>query len=518
MVHTALPTIGSKESVPSPLFPGGAKPVGADMTQYDREPVFKSHPISREYEINWRKNLGSGVSGPVRLCVHKETGKEYALKVLLDRPKARKEVSLHWRCSGSQYVVRAIDVFANEVILPGDSVVKKRILLVMELMEGGELFEYITRRRSFTEREASQILKQVVQAVRDCHHLNIAHRDIKPENLLLEKSGDKLTEIGASGVRVKLADFGFAKIDNGDLTTPQFTPYYVAPQVLEAQKRQREIRSGQRSPGSPYFYDRSCDMWSLGVILYIMLCGYPPFYSEIPTQSLSQRMKNRIMSGSFEFPEKEWKTISEDAKDLVQKLLCVDATKRISIDEALQHPWLCSGAVPMADLPSPGIMMDRAALDQAKAFHSEFLQGMRREEEGFYLKPIGKSQNKLLNNRKKTLTQNADASSDAASATSPATATREALDSLQELKDLCTMPPPLPPCSSGESYADSALIEGVKKALMYNEGHEMLQSAIQTESWNGMEFVNMVNRQRLALSVQAIIDSFPTILVSKTSS
>ena len=485
------------------------------MAQYDREPVFKTHPITREYEINWRKNLGSGVSGPVRLCIHRETGREYALKILLDRPKARKEVSLHWRCSSSHYVVRAIDMFANEVILPGDSVIKKRILLVMELMEGGELFEYITKRWNFTEREASQILNQVVQAVRDCHHLNIAHRDIKPENLLLEKCDVKAGE-NPTNVKVKLADFGFAKIDNGDLTTPQFTPYYVAPQVLEAQKRQKEIRSGQRSPGSPYFYDRSCDMWSLGVILYIMLCGYPPFYSEIPSQSLSQRMKSRIMSGSFEFPDKEWNNISDNAKDLVRKLLCVDATKRITIDEALCHPWLSSGSVPTADLPSPGIMLDREALDQAKAFHSEFLHGMRREEEGFFLKPIGKSQNKLLTNRKKTVAQNTEAT-DGASAMSPATATQEGLNSIRELKDLCTMPPPLPPSTSGESYADSSLIEGVKKALMYNEGHEKLQTAIHTESWNGSEFVAMVNRQRLALSLQAVIDSFPTVLVSEST-
>ena len=488
------------------MHPAGQS--GGTMAQHDREPVFKSYPITRDYDIKWQKNLGSGVSGPVRLCVHKASQTEYALKILLDRPKARKEVSLHWRCSGSAYIVRVIDVFANEVVLPGDSVVKKRILLVMELMEGGELFEYITKRCSFTEREASEILKQVAFAVRDCHHLNIAHRDIKPENLLLVKCDGK---DGDMDIKVKLADFGFAKIDNGDLTTPQFTPYYVAPQVLEAQKRQREIRSGQRSPGSPYYYDRSCDMWSLGVILYIMLCGYPPFYSEVPTQSLSQRMKSRIMSGSYEFPEKEWNNISDDAKDLVKNLLCVDATQRMTIDVVLAHPWLSSGSVPAADLPSPNIMMDKEALDQAKAFHSEFLQDMRREEEGFFLKPVGKSQNKLLSSRKKALARNTEETD--GSHSSPATMSRE---SLVELKDLCVMPPPLTPSASGESYADSTLIEGVKKALMYNEGNKELRSAIQTESWNGTEFVAMVNRQRLAGTLQSIIDTFPAVMVSES--
>lgn len=480
------------------------------MAQYDREPNFKTYPITRDYDIKWQKNLGSGVSGPVRLCVHKETRVQYALKILLDRPKARKEVTLHWRCSGSGFVVRVIDVFSNEVVLPGDSVVKKRILLIMELMEGGELFEYITKRRNFTEREASKILKQVARAVQDCHHLNIAHRDIKPENLLLVKNDGRDDD---TDVKVKLADFGFAKIDNGDLTTPQFTPYYVAPQVLEAQKRQREIRSGQRSPGSPYYYDRSCDVWSLGVILYIMLCGYPPFYSEIPNQSLSQRMKSRIMSGSFEFPEKEWSNISDDAKDLVRNLLCVDATKRIPIDSVLAHPWLSSATVPAEDLPSPNIMMDKEALDQAKAFHSEFLQDMRREEEGFFLKPVGKSQNKLLSNRKKV--HPATTNQGDTSASTPSTSSRESLSSLKELKDVCLMPPPLPASTTGESYADSTLIEGVKKALMYNEGHTKLWCAVETESWNGTEFVNKVNRQRLADTLQTIIDGFPTVMVSE---
>ena len=476
------------------------------MSQYSREPVFKSHSITKDYEVKWHKSLGTGVSGPVRLCVHKASGKEYALKVLADRPKARKEVSLHWHCSGSDYVVRAIDVYANEIRLPGDSISKRRILLVMELMEGGELFEYITRQRNFTEREASQILRQIARAVQYCHHQNIAHRDIKPENLLLEKNLDADQR---QGMTVKLADFGFAKIDNGDLTTPQFTPYYVAPQVLEAQKRQKEIRSGQRSPGSPYFYDRSCDMWSLGVILYIMLCGYPPFYSEIPTQSLSQKMKSRIMSGSFEFPESEWKSISDDAKDLIRSLLCVDANNRITIDQVLNHPWLSGGEVPSKDLHSPNNMLDKETLDQAKALHSEFLQDMRREEEGFYLKPVGKSQNKLLSNRKKLTTGQGPKEPP-----SPATVSRESLNSLKELKDLCSMPPPLIASNTGESYADSMLIEAVKKALMYNENLEKLQLAIKSESWNGTEFTKMVNRQHLADVLQHIIDDFPTILIT----
>ena len=483
------------------------------MARYDQDPVFKTHNITQDYEIKWTKSLGSGISGPVRLCVDKSTGREYALKILLDRPKARKEVTLHWLCSGSDHIVRAVDVYANDVILPGDSVAKKRLLLVMELMEGGELFEYITKKQHFTEKEASKILKQIALAVNFCHHRNIAHRDLKPENLLLhQKTCDP------DKVIIKLADFGFAKVDNGDLTTPQFTPYYVAPQVLEAQKRQKDIRTGQRSPSSPYFYDKSCDMWSVGVILYIMLCGYPPFYSEIPHQPITQRMRKRIMTGEFTFPESEWKGISANAKDLIQKLLCVDASKRITVGDLLSHPWLTSNNVPPMDLPSPGNMLNKEALDQIKAYHSEFLQDLRREEEGFYLKPIGKSKNKLLQSRMHATSPDSEQKQQLAVEKPPDGRRKsvvEGVQSLQELKDICLMPPPMVNLS-GESLADSMLTESVRKALTFNENHPQLMSAIEVEKWDYDEkaFLGMVNRRRLADAVQKILESSPNIQVS----
>lgn len=474
------------------------------MSKYEKDPIFKSHQFSQDYDIHWQKNLGSGISGPVRLCMHRESGRRYALKVLLDRPKARKEVTLHWLCSGSEYVVRAIDVYANEIQLPGDSVAKKRILLVMELMEGGELFEYITQKQHFTEQEASQILRQVAMAVQYCHFRNIAHRDLKPENLLLLSKAEDQKQ-----VRVKLADFGFAKVDNGDLTTPQFTPYYVAPQVLEAQKRQKEIRAGQRSPGSPYYYDKGCDMWSIGVILYIMLCGYPPFYSEVPNQPITQRMRKKIMSGNFDFPQREWDKISDDAKDLIRHLLCVEASERIGVDNLLRHRWLVHINVPSNDLPSPSILLDRDTLEQAKAVHSEFLQGMRREEDGFYLKPISKSQNKLLTNRKQ-------------GGTSPVRMGEKEdanrLLSLKELQDICVMPSPMG-IGAAEGYADASLVESVKKAVTFNEANATLIDALSSETWDAekKEFTGMVNRKRLAQNLQKIMETAsnrPTVIVS----
>lgn len=482
------------------------------MTKYDRDPVFQSHSIHEDYEIKWHKNLGTGISGPVRLCINKKNGQEYALKILLDRPKARKEVTLHWLCSGNEHIVRVIDVYANEVILPGESSAKKRILIVMELMRGGELFEYITRKQHFTEQEASVIMRQICLAVKYCHCRNIAHRDLKPENLLLQDKAESTEQ-----VVVKLADFGFAKIDNGDLTTPQFTPYYVAPQVLEAQKRQKEIRQGQRSPSSPYYYDKSCDMWSVGVILYIMLCGYPPFYSEVPNQPITARMRRRIMSGEFEFPENEWKGMSDTSKDLVRKLLCVEASDRITVDDVLRHSWLQPVNVPPKNLPSPSIMMDKEQLDQVKAFHSEFLQDMRREEDGFYLKPIGKSNNKLLTNRQRAglSPERKPVETERMEVEGQHSSVDEGVRSLQELRDICIMPPPLV-TGATESFADSALVEGVRKALTFNENHVGLNNLLLAENWDTQQrvFVGMVNRGRLAEALQKIIDSAPTIMVS----
>lgn len=503
--------IGSKYSIFSPSSQRRRRA----MTNPEGEQGFHTHAVQLDYEIDWLKSLGSGVSGPVRLCRNKASRQQYALKILLDRPKARKEATLHRLCSASNHVVKVIDAYINDITLPGESVPKKRILLVMELMEGGELFEYITKKRHFTEREASIILSQIAKAVQHCHRLNIAHRDIKPENLLLLRRTDNPED-----VCVKLADFGFAKVDNGDLTTPQYTPYYVAPQVLEAQRRQKEAatRAGQLQPPSPYYYDRSCDMWSVGVILYIMLCGYPPFYSDVPNQPISQTMRTRIMKGDFDFPTNEWKGVSDSAKDLVRKLLCVDPQLRISIDQLFLHPWMSSSSVPNNDLPSPSVMLDRESFEQAKAVHNEFLQGMRgSEDSGFFLKPIVKSKNKLLVNRQRVNGVRASVEESGhhgvsgnhgalAAPTRPEGVAEEGLTSLKQLRDFCLMPPPTSLSSS--NLDDPVLVEGVKRSLTFNEKHhDPLLKMLQTEGWNGSEFAGSVNRHRLANAIQQLIDS-----------
>ncbi|XP_041655695.1 MAP kinase-activated protein kinase 2-like isoform X2 [Cheilinus undulatus] len=267
--------------------------------------------------------LGMGINGRVLEIFHKESGGKYALKTLEDCPEARQEVELHWRVSLCPHIVPIIDVYKN--LCQG----KKCLLIIMECMDGGDLLRHIQDRgdQAFTEKEASDIMKSIGKAVHFLHCNNIAHRDIKPENLLFtSKKPDAL---------LKLTDFGFAREITriNSLTTPCFTPYYVAPEVLGAEK-----------------YDRSCDMWSLGVIMYILLCGYPPFFSRHGL-AISPGMKRRICTGQYKFPNPEWSKVSEEAKQLICHLLKTEPTQRLSITEFKNHSWI-NGSVKIQQTPA----------------------------------------------------------------------------------------------------------------------------------------------------------------------
>ncbi|CAJ0961262.1 unnamed protein product, partial [Ranitomeya imitator] len=238
-------------------------------------------------------------------------------KMLQDCPKARREVDLHWRASQCAHIVKIIDVYENLYQS------RKCLLIIMECLDGGELFSRIQDRgdQAFTEKEASDIMKSIGEAIQYLHSINIAHRDVKPENLLYTTKRPNYV--------LKLTDFGFAKetTTHNSLATPCYTPYYVAPEVLGPEK-----------------YDKSCDMWSLGVIMYILLCGYPPFYSNHGL-AISPGMKKRIRMGQYEFPNPEWSEVSPDVKQLIRNLLKTDPTQRMTITEFMNHPWImvCAG-------------------------------------------------------------------------------------------------------------------------------------------------------------------------------
>jgi len=215
----------------------------------------------------------------------------------------------------------------------------KKIYMVMELLTGGELFDRIVAKGSYSEREASDLIKDITSAIQYLHSIGIVHRDLKPENLIyLNQRADS---------PIKITDFGLAKFRSGPkleaMTTACGTPGYVAPEVLKNEP-----------------YGKAVDMWSLGVILYILLCGFPPFYHE-STAALYKQIKK----GEYDFPDPYWTDISDSAKDLVKKLLCVDSKKRLTAKQVLDHPWIAGNAGVSAKAFGAG-HAERFALLQAR--------------------------------------------------------------------------------------------------------------------------------------------------------
>jgi len=470
--------------------------------QYEKDLVVKTTPIEDDYIVFWNKKLGSGISGPVRICQHRISGEQYALKCLQDRPKSRSEAELHWRSSGHPHIVSCIDVYQNEITLPGEALPKKCLLVILEMMQGGELFDRIRKKISFTEKEASEITTQVASALYHIHHLNIAHRDLKPENLLIQDKGDD--------VIVQLTDFGFAKIDKGNLMTPQFTPYYVSPQVLEAQKYHRAQKMGNIPVGSaPYTYDKSCDIWSLGVIIYIMLCGYPPFYSENPKKQLSQGMKRRIMQGEYDFPAPEWSKVSDLAKDVVKRMLMISPNERLDIDELVQHPWLNSSVAPDTCLQSPQHMLDADTFELTVSTHNAILADMRIPDTGFVLNPSAADKNPIIMKRKKAQMEMNEMEESHSNNTQvpfgnspPVYNDSHALKTVRDMIAFLYMPP-LDKKNSPtfEEFLRVLTLE----ALKYNSGMRRLEDALGAEHWNGKEFTRPVNKTHLAKNLSDLL-------------
>ncbi|KRX22582.1 DNA ligase 4 [Trichinella nelsoni] len=331
--------------------------------------------ITEDYRVS-KTVLGVGLNGKVVECFKRKTGEKFALKVLCDTPKARREVELHCLARNHKNIVTIYDVYLNSFSNT------KCLLIVMECMEGGELFSRIQRRgeHAFTEREAASIMYDICSAVRFLHSLQIAHRDIKPENLLYTKLTDDAV--------IKLTDFGFAKRTEPSavksLETPCYTPYYVAPEILGTEK-----------------YDKSCDMWSLGVVI---LCGFPPFYSShgLP---MSPGMKSRIRSGQYVFPSPEWDNVSESAKDLIRGLLKTDPSARLRIDQVMNHSWITGcKAVPETPLCTVSVLSEKKVIwNDVQEEMSNALASMRVDCDQMQIKNLSDSKNKLLEKRKKRL-------------------------------------------------------------------------------------------------------------------
>uniref|UniRef100_A0A1B0B9E4 Protein kinase domain-containing protein n=1 Tax=Glossina palpalis gambiensis TaxID=67801 RepID=A0A1B0B9E4_9MUSC len=306
-----------------PLF--GKKDSGKKIKSKDIRELNKTVPIEDKYILH--DTLGTGAFSEVRLAVSRENpDHHYAVKIIDKKALKGKEESLEneirvlRRFSANQQIDGELEpgtrlTHPNIVQLYETFEDKSKIYLVMELVTGGELFDRIVEKGSYTEKDASDLIRQILEAVAYMHKEGVVHRDLKPENLLFYSPDDD--------AKIMISDFGLSKTeDSGTMATACGTPGYVAPEVL-AQKP----------------YGKAVDVWSIGVISYILLCGYPPFYDENDANLFAQ-----ILKGDFEFDSPYWDDISESAKDFIRHLMCVDVKKRYTCEQALAHPWISGNA------------------------------------------------------------------------------------------------------------------------------------------------------------------------------
>ena len=261
----------------------------------------KTSNITKEYTFG--KVIGTGSYGQVRLAVHRLTKQVRAVKII-QKAKVNinallNEINILSKLSHPN-IMQIFEVFDDNT----------NVYIVSEYCKGGELFDIISTKGSFTEKDACVIMKQLMSAICYSHQNNIVHRDLKPENILMDNDTDDLT--------IKLIDWGCAQTIKSAKQSKQAdgTAYYIAPEVLKGE------------------YDEKCDIWACGVIFYILLCGYPPFNGETDDE-----IYEAVLSGKFQFPEEDWGQVSQDAKDLIKKMLTKDPKKRISALYSMQDVW-----------------------------------------------------------------------------------------------------------------------------------------------------------------------------------
>ncbi|XP_015163564.1 phosphoenolpyruvate carboxylase kinase 2 isoform X1 [Solanum tuberosum] len=259
-------------------------------------------------ELQMNEQIGQGRFGTVYRCFSKSTDQFFACKTIqknllidsTDRQCLDKEPKILQLLTGKSNILQMYKVYEDE----------NYVHIVTELCSGGDLYKRVSN-GPLSEKSASLILIRLVSAIGHCHKLGVAHRDIKPDNVLFDSQDD-----------LKLADFGSAEwfmgCDGKMMEGVVGTPYYVAPEVLLGRK-----------------YNEKVDIWSAGVILYIMLSGVPPFYGDTPTETFEA-----VLRGNLRFPTRIFRSISTEAKDLLRKMICKDVSRRFSAEQVLRHPWI----------------------------------------------------------------------------------------------------------------------------------------------------------------------------------
>ncbi|XP_041745501.2 MAP kinase-interacting serine/threonine-protein kinase 1 isoform X2 [Coregonus clupeaformis] len=339
--------------------------------------------------------LGQGAYAKVQGCISLQNGNEYAVKIIEknaghSRSRVFREVETLYQCQGNRNILELIQFFEDDSCF----------YLVFEKLRGGSILTHIQNRKHFDELEASRVVRDISKALHflhnkgktpahgavpasaciklqcECFFMNIlcstgiAHRDLKPENILCE-STDQVSPVKicdfdlGSGVKLSSA---CVPITTPELTTPCGSAEYMAPEVVE-------VFTDEAS-----FYDKRCDLWSLGVILYILLSGSPPFTGHCGTdcgwdrgetcRTCQKNLFENIQEGQYEFPERDWAHISAQAKDLISRLLVRDATLRLSAAQVLQHPWV-QGNAPERGLPTPHFLQRNSSTKDLTQFAAD---------------------------------------------------------------------------------------------------------------------------------------------------
>ncbi|CAD8141190.1 unnamed protein product [Paramecium octaurelia] len=297
--------------------------LGFDIFVKQKEGSIGSH-------YNFGKVLGQGAFGKVWKVTHKTTGLIRAIKQIKKSSIIKEEEQRLFsemnilKNLDHPHIVKLFELYQDE----------NNYYLVTEYLSGGELFDRIKKMSSFSESIAADYIRQILLATLYCHEQNIVHRDLKPENIIF------ISEDPQS--QLKVIDFGTSrKFDNQKAMSKRLgTPYYIAPEVLG------------------HSYTEKCDIWSCGVILYILLCGYPPFVGKTENQILE-----RVKLGKFTFDPEDWDTVSKEAKEFITKLLRMDPNKRLSAKQALEDPWLVKYA--------PSTQVNKKVLNNLRQFQAE---------------------------------------------------------------------------------------------------------------------------------------------------
>ncbi|XP_022975823.1 calcium-dependent protein kinase 29 [Cucurbita maxima] len=307
-------TYGS-DTPPQSQYPPKPPPKPPSIPSYKSVPPSQIGPITGRPYVNittiyeLHKELGRGQFGITYLCTERSTGRKYACKTISrgkmvkqkDIDDVRREILILQHLTGQPNIVEFKGAYED----------KRNLHLVMELCSGGELFDRIIKKKSYSEREAASICKQILNVVHACHFMGVMHRDLKPENFLMVSEDDDSP--------IKATDFGLSVfIEEGKVYREIVgSAYYIAPEVLRRN------------------YGKEIDIWSAGVILYILLCGEPPFWGQTEDEIVKA-----VLKGNLKMEDPPWPSISSSSKDLVSKMLTRDPRKRITAAEALEHPWL----------------------------------------------------------------------------------------------------------------------------------------------------------------------------------